>query len=216
MVGAVYLSVTRAVTKWRPQLVSMLLVSLGLTLVWWMARGAPRAPRRLAGTLQRMGAIAAVMGLWSVGMVLVQHHYYPTPPSTDRKMPASVSAYSLPLQQATGDIMVVGDGVADAGTPPCRPGGHLGEKLERRVALTGPEQEVAPADAGQKTCCVVGHRHTGGAPGDVWAGHPARWHATTRGDLPLNHPSDLKATYGGEAVRLGHAMDEGVAIHQEV
>jgi hypothetical protein len=68
-------------------------------------------PERTRPAAARVAALAAFVGIWSVGLVLVQHHYYPSPPSAQRNMPTLVADYAGPLQHAAGDVMMLGDPV---------------------------------------------------------------------------------------------------------
>jgi hypothetical protein len=103
---AAFLTISRALFAVQAQVVSFVLVCLALTLVWWVWRrgtpvdGPPRS--RLPA------AVVVVMSVCSLGFVVLQHAYYPTPQSKERNMPALVSDYRRTLEGSVGDIFMVG------------------------------------------------------------------------------------------------------------
>ncbi len=94
-------AVVRAPSVWQGHLLSVALVGTGIVGLWYAARR-PGAHRWLAvvGCVVTLAATA-----W-------QHTVFPHPPSPERNMPASLTAYQRPLAQARGDVMVVGNASA--------------------------------------------------------------------------------------------------------
>ena len=106
--SAAFLAVSRALYTAQAQLISFVLVSIAILLVWWLWRRgtAPDAP---AGLRRRTPAVLAVVAAaCSLGAVVLQHAYFPTPQSKERNMPALVSDYRRPLVGSVGDIFMVG------------------------------------------------------------------------------------------------------------
>ena len=104
--GAVYLVVSRFWEMRRMHLLCMVAVMVGLVVVWALFR-----TRSRDGTPWRPGqAVAAgFIGAWCLGMLVVQHLYFPDVPSDDRNMPALAADYRGQLSDAEGDVMLVGD-----------------------------------------------------------------------------------------------------------
>jgi hypothetical protein len=76
-------------------------VGAGVALVWWLTRRGPAASFPTA-------PVAAVMGAWGVGLLLLTHAYFPAPNSRDWNMPARVAGYGPQLATARGDVMMIG------------------------------------------------------------------------------------------------------------
>jgi hypothetical protein len=105
---AVLLSVSQQPTRGVPSAVAALLVGVGLAAVWWLMRahGSPAT-----GPVEAAGIPAAAclfVGLWSIGLLAVQHHYYPRAVGGDYHLPAHVADYRTQLAGARGDVFVVG------------------------------------------------------------------------------------------------------------
>ena len=106
--AAAYLAGSHALYTARAQLTSFALVSAAIVLVWWLWRRgtAPDASARLRR--QMPAVVAAVVALCSLGFLLLQHGYFPTPQSKERNMPALVSDYRKTLEASVGDVFMVG------------------------------------------------------------------------------------------------------------
>lgn len=96
VVVAAVLSLVRASSMWRAHVCALLLVAAGLALVWWLVR---------RGGIAR---VAPVIGLVTVATVVLQHAFYPTPPSPQRHAPTDLADYRTQAAGATGDVMEVG------------------------------------------------------------------------------------------------------------
>lgn len=96
---AAVVAVVRAPDLWAAHLVGTVLVMLGLGLLWvaWRWWGAGVGP-------------ATVAGVFTIGLCVVQHAFFPVPPSPERNLPAQVADYRGQLPAgAAGDVMLVGD-----------------------------------------------------------------------------------------------------------
>jgi hypothetical protein len=96
VVVAAALSVLRASSMWAGHLCAAALVTGALTLVWWLAR---------RGGIAR---VAPVAGVVTIGVLVLQHAFYPTPPSPQRHAPTALSDYLTQAPGAVGDTMEVG------------------------------------------------------------------------------------------------------------
>ena len=92
-------AVVRVPGMWQAHLLSVLLVAAGTATLWALLR----ADRR------RVGGIALVATAFTVGSLLLQRAYYPTPPSPQRNPPVLRADYRTQLPGARGDVLVVGD-----------------------------------------------------------------------------------------------------------
>jgi hypothetical protein len=113
-----YVSASATPTVGRAQLMASLVVAVGLTVLWLLLR--PRSGyihRRLPPTA---GLAAAFVGLWTIVVIGVQHHYEPEPFAVDRGMPGPISTYREQLPGAVGDTFMVGsvDARVELGTKP--------------------------------------------------------------------------------------------------
>jgi hypothetical protein len=81
--------------------VCVVLVSAGVGGLWLVARGAP--------TGRAVGRGAALAAAVTLVLTVVQHGYFPDPPSPERHLPARAADYRTQLAGARGDVMVVGD-----------------------------------------------------------------------------------------------------------
>jgi hypothetical protein len=70
-------------------------------------------------------AIAALTALVTVGLLVVQEGYYPSPPSPERNMPAHLADYQKQLPHAVGDVMAVGDEISVILADPAATGAFL-------------------------------------------------------------------------------------------
>jgi hypothetical protein len=86
---------------WVAVLVGAVVVAAGLAALWTVLRG-PHTTRAAALT---GGAVVAT----SLVSMLVQHAYFPQPPSPERNLPPQASDYRRQLTTARGDVMVVGN-----------------------------------------------------------------------------------------------------------
>jgi hypothetical protein len=101
---ACWLAFAQAPRLWRMQVSTGVVVAAGIVLTWWLLRGT----RPVGRILPRAGAVAVVVGTWSLLLLAVQHHHFPKPTPADWGMPAATSAYRTQLPAAVGDVMVVG------------------------------------------------------------------------------------------------------------
>jgi membrane protein implicated in regulation of membrane protease activity len=106
--AAAFLAASHALYTTRAQLTSFALVSVAIVLVWWLWRRgtATDASARLRARMPAV--VAAVVALCSLGFLILQHSYFPTPQSKERNMPALVSDYRRPLEGSVGDVFMVG------------------------------------------------------------------------------------------------------------
>jgi hypothetical protein len=74
--------------------------------LWLIVRGVPTASTVLPRT--RLGVAAGVAVAFTLALTVLQHAYFPEPPSPERNLPAAAADYRRPLAQARGDVMVVG------------------------------------------------------------------------------------------------------------
>ena len=93
-------AVARRPDGWTGVAVGLVVVAAGVTALWLLVRGRPTAR-----TAAMLGGVAAAFTLASM---LVQHVYFPEPPSPERHLPARAADYRLQLGQARGDVLVVG------------------------------------------------------------------------------------------------------------
>lgn len=98
-----YLGASRVPQYWRVQLVVAIIVALGLTVVWVLLRTESASLSR-----RTVGVAAAFVGIFTVGLIGVQHHYAPQPYAVDRGMPGDVAKYKRQLPAAVGDTFMVG------------------------------------------------------------------------------------------------------------
>jgi hypothetical protein len=96
VVAATVLSLVRASSMWRAHLSALALVGVGLALVWWVVR---------RGGLARAAPVAGVL---TVAVMVLQHGFYPSPPSPQRHAPTSLADYTTQAPGAVGDVMEVG------------------------------------------------------------------------------------------------------------
>jgi len=96
VVIAATLSLVRTSSEWRAHLSALVLVGAALAGVWWLVR------RR------ELGRVAVFAGAATVLVVVLQHAFFPTPPSPQRNAPTHVSAYAGLYPAATGDLLQVG------------------------------------------------------------------------------------------------------------
>lgn len=82
-------------------LAAVLVVATGLAALWLLAR-APRSGRTV-------GVAAGVAVAVTLVCTLLQHAYFPEPPSPERHLPAEAADYRRQLPMARGDGLVVGD-----------------------------------------------------------------------------------------------------------
>lgn len=102
-----YLVVSRYWETKRMQFMTMVLVMVAVAVVWALFRLWARM-----GTIRPLGGagtVAITIAVGCLGVIAAQHHYYPQPPSLDRNMPSQFSDYTTQLQQAEGDVMLLGD-----------------------------------------------------------------------------------------------------------
>jgi hypothetical protein len=98
-----YVGASREPQYWRVQLVVAIIVAAGLAVVWLLLRNwSATMSRRTAGVA------AAFVGIFTVGLIGVQHHYAPNSWSPDRGMPAEVATYKQQLPAVVGDTFIVG------------------------------------------------------------------------------------------------------------
>ncbi len=83
-------------------LVCAVVVAAGVAGLWLVAR-AGRPGRRA------LGAGAALAAVFTLALTVLQHGYFPDPPSPERNMPARAADYRTQLRGARGDVMVVGN-----------------------------------------------------------------------------------------------------------
>jgi hypothetical protein len=79
--------------------VGAVLVAAGLAALWLVAR--------LPGRRTEAGAAVAVA--FTLGLTVLQHAYFPVPPSPERHLPAHAADYRTQLRTARGDVMVLGN-----------------------------------------------------------------------------------------------------------
>jgi hypothetical protein len=90
------LALLRAPSMWAAHLSAMALVAGGLVLVWWLV------------VHGRLGWVAPAAGVLTLAVLVVQHGFYPTPPSPQRNAPTDLGAYQSALPGAVGDVFQVG------------------------------------------------------------------------------------------------------------
>jgi hypothetical protein len=100
---AAYLSVSRAESETPEVASSLVLVLIGTIVVWLLTRRAAR------GTTFPSVPTVAFMGIWTLLLLGVTHHFDPLPNSTNRNMPSAVSDYKQQLAGAKGDALLVGN-----------------------------------------------------------------------------------------------------------
>ncbi len=106
-VGATYLIISRFWEHRWMTFASLVVVVVGLIAVWALARwGGGGSPN---GHVSRPRVVAVFLAAWSLGVVGLQHHYYPSPTAVDRNMPATIAGYSTQAASALGDVMMVGN-----------------------------------------------------------------------------------------------------------
>jgi hypothetical protein len=96
VVVAAGLSLVRASSMWGAYLAALAAVAGALAAVWWLVR---------RGGLARA---APLIGVVTVGLMVLQHAFYPTPPSPQRHAPTALVDYRTPAGGAVGDVMEVG------------------------------------------------------------------------------------------------------------
>ena len=106
--AAAFLAGSHALYTTRAQLTSFALVSVAILLVWWLWRRGTAADASARLRRQVPAVVATVMALCSLGFLVLQHSYFPTPQSKERNMPALVSDYRRTLQGSVGDVFMVG------------------------------------------------------------------------------------------------------------
>jgi hypothetical protein len=87
---------------WVGVAVSAVVVALGVAALWVVVRSR-RHPRTGAGP-----PVAAVAVTFSLALTMVQHAYFPEPPSPERNLPTRAADYRQQLSEAEGDVMLVG------------------------------------------------------------------------------------------------------------
>jgi hypothetical protein len=98
-----YVGASRSPQYWRVQLVVAIIVSIGLAIVWLLLRNwSATMSRRTAGMA------AAFVGIFTVGLIGVQHHYSPGTYAYNRGMPGDITQYQQHLPAVVGDTFVVG------------------------------------------------------------------------------------------------------------
>ena len=90
------LALLRAPSMWAAHLSAVVLVAAGISLVWWLV------------VHGRLGWVAPSAGLLTLILLIVQHGFYPTPPSPQRNAPTDLGAYQAVLPGAVGDVFQVG------------------------------------------------------------------------------------------------------------
>jgi hypothetical protein len=96
VVAATAVALVRASSEWAAHLCALGAVVAALALVWWLVR---------RGGITR---VAPVVGVASVGLLLLQHAFYPALPSPQRNAPTSLSDYQDQAPGAVGDTFEVG------------------------------------------------------------------------------------------------------------
>lgn len=81
--------------------VCVVVVALAVGALWLLARSAP------PGRALRRGAVLAAAV--SLALTVVQHGFFPEPPSPERNLPSQAADYRTQLASARGDVMVIGD-----------------------------------------------------------------------------------------------------------
>jgi hypothetical protein len=120
-----YLTVSRAWESRSLIALGTASVLVGLAITWGILRvrartadappGPPESDRpeadlpERAAPPRRVGAALAFVGLWSVAVLALQLHAFPTPASQDRNMPSAMSDYATPASQAEGDTIAIGN-----------------------------------------------------------------------------------------------------------
>jgi hypothetical protein len=96
VVAAAGISLVRASSRWDAHLTALVAVTGALASVWWLVRrgGVTRA--------------APLVGVVTVGLMVLQHAFYPTPPSPQRHAPTALADYRTQAGGAVGDVMEVG------------------------------------------------------------------------------------------------------------
>ena len=89
-------TVIRAPSTWDANLCAVALVGAALGLVWWLVRR------------DRLVWVAPVGGAVTVAVMVLQHGFFPTPPSPQRNAPTDLAAYRSALPGAVGDVLQVG------------------------------------------------------------------------------------------------------------
>ena len=112
-----YITASAALPYWRAQLAVTLVVAIGLTVLWLLLRPRSISLRWLP---RSAGVAAAFVGLWTILVIGVQHHYRPEPFAVDRGMPGAISKYQAQLPGTVGDTFMVGhvDRIVEPGTKP--------------------------------------------------------------------------------------------------
>ena len=95
---AVLVAVLRRLGGWEEVAVSAAVVAAGLAVLWLVLRR--RTPSGWA--------LPVVAVAFTLTLTVIQHGYFPDPPSPDRNLPAQAADYRRPLGEARGDVMVVG------------------------------------------------------------------------------------------------------------
>jgi hypothetical protein len=99
-----YLGASRVPQYWRVQLVVAVIVCVGLGVVWWLLRKEPAA---LSG--RTVGVAAGFVGVFTVGLIGVQHHYAPDTYAFSRGMPGDISTYQHQDAAVVADTFMVGN-----------------------------------------------------------------------------------------------------------
>lgn len=108
-------AVVRAPGVWVGHLLSVVVVCAGLGVVWLLLASPRRRPR----------VTAVVVAAFTLGLLPLQHAFYPNLTSPERNMPAHRAAYRTQLSTAEGDALVVGDMSPDLRTAPASAGDLL-------------------------------------------------------------------------------------------
>ena len=98
-----YMLISRFWSQGTMMAISGMVLMLGVVISWLLLRHANRSNRR------RQRQLALFMVIWSVGVVALQHAYFPNAPSVDRDMPGNIDGYTTQASAARGDTVVVGD-----------------------------------------------------------------------------------------------------------
>ena len=110
LAGATFIAVSRNVDQAAVVLAGVGVVAVGLVLTWVSLRVGTRAHASTTPATTASRSVTLVLStIITLAVVVLQHNFYPQPPSVDRNMPTLVSGYSSQASAAKGDVLVVGD-----------------------------------------------------------------------------------------------------------
>ncbi len=103
---AAFIAVSRNIDSAAAIVAGTGVVALGLLLAWITLRGVASPGARKP---RSNPAAVLVIAVVTSAVVVLQHSFFPQPPSANRNMPTSLAGYAGQASAAVGDVFVVGD-----------------------------------------------------------------------------------------------------------